>query len=395
MTVAANEIKADLAVLQSFPRQLRATGHDDAVQQLLLDVVVDALGHPRALVALPAPDGRTITGWLGRQRDQAGPLPAHVASLPVNVSGGLAAATVMDGTARVVDSDEAVADPWLRAAFGRGALLLPLPVAPRQGGLLVVGLQGPLSESRRATLETLALLAAAALESVSGRLRRARESAVQAERARIALDLHDSVSQSLFGIRFTLEGARRMLPEDAATVRNELSRAVEAAEGARQAIRRAIHDLWPATLTAAQFEEDLRLFVTDVLRAGDLALEFDVRGEFDRLSPLARRGLYRVCQEALTNVVHHAAATEARLCVDIDGERARLVVRDDGQGFEPALLLARPAGDNEEGGTGFGLAGMQQRTEGLGGRFELYSRPGAGTSVVADIPVRPEADEHD
>lgn len=113
-----------------------------------------------------------------------------------------------------------------------------------------------------------------------------------------------------------------------------------------------------------------------------------MRGKFDALSPRARRSLYRIAQECLTNVVQHAAATECRVCVDIENGRARLVVRDNGRGFEPEIAL-----EQEHDSEHFSLRGMQNRAHSLGGICDIFSQPGAGTSVVIDIPVNRDAEK--
>ena len=92
----------------------------------------------------------------------------------------------------------------------------------------------------------------------------------------------------------------------------------------------------------AGFEEDLRTFTVDVLQTTELEITFDIRGEFNTLSPPARRGMYRICQESLTDIVHHAAAHRSRICVDVAEGRARFILRDNGRGFEPVVALAQP-----------------------------------------------------
>ncbi|MCA9975697.1 MAG: hypothetical protein KC413_08095, partial [Anaerolineales bacterium] len=123
-------------------------------------------------------------------------------------------------------------------------------------------------------------------------------------------------------------------------------------------------------------------YAADILQANNLLVQFDIRGDFTALSPRAQRSLYRICQESLTNIVHHAAASEARICVDVESGVARLSVRDNGRGFEPDIALARDYGDEH-----FGLRGMMERTRSLGGSCDIFSQPEAGTSIVIEIPA--------
>lgn len=210
----------------------------------------------------------------------------------------------------------------------------------------------------------------------------ARQKAVHEERLRIAQDLHDTVSQTLFGIVLTLDGCLSLLPHDTETAVPELERALTATESVRADIRHTILDIWPTTLTAARFTADLQQYAENVCPTACTDLTFDIRGDFGALSPLARRSLYRISQEALNNIAHHAEASEAKVCVDVADGRAQLVIRDNGRGFDPQQALSHPT-DHDH----FGLPGIMRRAESLGGRCHIFSRPGAGASLVVDIPV--------
>ena len=216
---------------------------------------------------------------------------------------------------------------------------------------------------------------------MQSRLRRARDTAVEEERNRIAIDMHDTVSQSLFGMIFSLDACLKMRPDDPTKIYAELEQIKATAEGVRGEIRQTIHDMW-VEMTADRFERDIRSYLIDVLQAADLSVDFDIRGDFSAVSPEVHRTLYRICQEALTNTVHHAAATDARVCLDVLNERVGLIVRDNGRGFDP--LVAMSSLEDEEH---FGLRGIQERIQLLGGTCDFFSRPGMGMSLVIDVPV--------
>lgn len=237
--------------------------------------------------------------------------------------------------------------------------------------------------SRLRSLQAITQQTAIILGIMSTRLRRAQERAIQEERARIAQDMHDTVAQSLFGIVYTLNGCLKLLPSNPTAIQPELKWALQVAEKVRKNIRHTIHDMWPESINAERFETDLRNYAADTLHATNLSIEFDIRGDFAILCPFAKRSIYRICQEALTNTVHHAAATEARICLDIAKEQAQLVVRDNGRGFEPAIALAQLY--NREH---FGLRGIQQRVQSLRGTCNIFSQPGEGTSIMIDIPLK-------
>jgi signal transduction histidine kinase len=177
-----------------------------------------------------------------------------------------------------------------------------------------------------------------------------------------------------------------MLPDDPRAIEPELQWALKTAEEVRRTIRATVRDLWPAELTADQFESDLRDYAADVLGAAELDLVFDIRGDFSALSPPVRRSLYRICQEGLANIVHHAGARNSRICVDVSDGRAQSIIRDDGRGFDTAAILAQPYSEDR-----FGLRGMRERALALGGTCRIYSQPDAGTSIVIDLPANMQA----
>ncbi|NIP56278.1 MAG: hypothetical protein GWO26_30695, partial [Phycisphaerae bacterium] len=119
---------------------------------------------------------------------------------------------------------------------------------------------------------------------------RAQRLAVQDERLRIAQDIHDTVSQALFGIVYTLEGSLKILPEQPEVVVPELKRALRVAEDAHQEVRQSILNIWPSEMTAVNFTDGLRKYVNDICRADGLQIDFHINGNFDHLSAQARRG---------------------------------------------------------------------------------------------------------
>ncbi|MEZ4590395.1 MAG: histidine kinase [Chloroflexota bacterium] len=358
----------NLAVLHSFTAALHQSADVEAIQEVVLRAVTTELGFGRALIGLADEQGQ-MTGWLQCSRQ-----PNQVAPGTVPYTATLSLADFQAGLA---------ADQLGHLFEMAHCLPVPLLWGIQPIGLLLVETEpGGVDGTRQRSLEALARQTAVAMSMMQTRLRRAKETAVQAERARIALEMHDTLSQSLFGIVFTLDGAEKLLDSDPTAIRSELLWARETAESARQEIRRAIHDLWSEEITPEAFQTDLHRYANDVLQANTLDVQFDIRGSFGTLSPRACRSLYRMTQECLTNIVHHAAATEARVCVDVENGRARLVVRDNGRGFEPDIALAQ-----EHGQEHFGLRGMQNRAYSLGGTCDIFSQPEAGTSIVIDIPT--------
>jgi signal transduction histidine kinase len=147
--------------------------------------------------------------------------------------------------------------------------------------------------------------------------------------------------------------------------------------------RRVIEGLRPAALDDFGLAAAVRLLV-EGLRSDGWRVDYEEGLGTERLPGEAETALYRVAQEALTNARKHADTTTARVRLMHRGERVRLEVRDFGCGFEPS---AAPGGAGP--GERVGINGMRERTTLLGGGFEIRSRPGEGTTVVAEVPLPP------
>jgi signal transduction histidine kinase len=114
-----------------------------------------------------------------------------------------------------------------------------------------------------------------------------------------------------------------------------------------------------------------------------LHLDVSVLGDFHLLPSGHRRGLYRIAQEALSNVTRYAAASQATACLEIGAEWATLTVQDDGQGFSPEEAMARTH-DREH----FGLRSIHDRAASLGGNTKIFSQQGEGTTVLVQVPIQ-------
>lgn len=369
----------ELNMLHDLTVSLQSAANVEEVQERVLEAITTELGFPKAVIGRVEPGRPTISGWLGRQRD--GPIsengkPLHSIEIELTAAGGLAAQSLLTRQPLQAQND------WLNDQFLISqAAIFPLYLREHAIGVLLVDTAG-VNKDHFVTLNAIAGQAAVAIGTTILCINRAQEIAVQEERMRIARDLHDTVSQSLFGIVYTLDGSLKLLPQQPDAAKPELERALKTAEQVRAEIRHSILDIWPSELTAERFTADLQKYIQDTCHLDDLQIAFDVRGEFSLLSSQARRSLYRISQEALANIARHAEASEAKVCVEIAQGRARLVVRDNGQGFDPKAALAR-----EYGREHFGLRGIQERTKSLNGECHIFSQPGEGTSIIVDIPT--------
>jgi signal transduction histidine kinase len=259
-----------------------------------------------------------------------------------------------------------------------GSLMwVPMLVRDRAIGLL--SLTSPRLDAfgeRDAEL-ALAIASQAAVGIESARLHeRDREAGVLEERQRLARELHDSVTQSLYGVSLHAEAATRALAAgDVGPVDENLGEIRATVQEALGEMRLLLFELRPPPLEEHGLIGALRMRLRAVESRSGLTAEF-VGDEAARLRPEAERELYRVAQEALNNVLKHAHASRVAVRLEIEATRAVLEIADDGVGF----------GADPRGGGGFGLPGMRERVERLGGALTVESAPGAGTRVRAEVP---------
>ena len=200
--------------------------------------------------------------------------------------------------------------------------------------------------------------------------------ASEAERSRWARELHDETLQDLAALRVLLSTARRS--DDPQRWRAALEDAVEMLGGGIHNLRSLITELRPAALDELGVHAALDALAARTHQQSGVTVDVDVRlGE--RLPTEVEATVYRLVQEALTNVVKHAGAHAATVRVAAAGELV-VEVADDGAGFDPAAAT-----------NGLGLLGMGERLSLVGGTLDVESRPGAGTTVRARIPVTQRA----
>jgi signal transduction histidine kinase len=264
-------------------------------------------------------------------------------------------------------------------------LIVPLVFRDQPLGVLVALDhldEGDFTPEHQRLLEGFAASAATALATAHSAAHERlgqRIAAAEAERSRWARELHDETLQALGTLRLVLSGARRS--EDPAVIAGAMDQALEQLEVDITSLRALITELRPAALDQLGLEPALLALADRVRRAGlDVECQIELAHErglvSERLVDELEVGVYRILQEALTNAVKHGAATHARMQVVERDDRVSVLVRDDGTGFDP---LARTAG--------FGLMGMQERSNLLGGRLSVDSSPGGGTTVSATFAV--------
>jgi signal transduction histidine kinase len=202
----------------------------------------------------------------------------------------------------------------------------------------------------------------------------------EAERQTLARELHDRVGQNLTALGINLNIVRAQMPEEtAAAVRSRLDDSLSLVEQTTERIRDVMANLRPPVLDDYGLMAALQWYGEQFARRTGIAVAVEGEEPAPRLAAHVENALFRIAQEALTNVAKHAHATHASVTVELDGGTLRLIVADDGTGFDPAHL-AEP---NE--GQGWGLLTMAERAEAANGRCCIESTPGQGTQVLVEV----------
>lgn len=196
--------------------------------------------------------------------------------------------------------------------------------------------------------------------------------AAMAERRRLARDLHDAVTQSLYSLMLLSEAARRTAEAgDHKAANDYISRLGELAQQCLKELRLLVHEMRPSLLEKEGLAGALQARLDAVERHSGIRAQFMI--EFDkRLSPALQLQYYRVAEEALNNALKHAGATAVRVYIQADDHSATLEISDNGRGFDPREAAASG---------GLGLVGMRERMEKLGGQLDIETAPGKGTTI--------------
>jgi signal transduction histidine kinase len=289
-------------------------------------------------------------------------------------------------SATPVRTEDLRAHPAFRGWWPRGhpdmRTFLGVPIAGPEGG--VIGAfylthkegAGAFSDEDQELIELLAAHAAIAMTNAALD-ERSRELSRVSERNRLALELHDAVSQKLFGLVLGAESAAALLDRDPAAARGQLTRLGRLAGEALEELRGLILELRPPDLERDGLLGTLRkhLDVVGAIHGTDVVL--DAGPPPPPPDPARDHEVLRIAQEAVQNALRHAAAE--RIVVRVAGADGALAVEvaDDGIGFDP--------GDPELRARRLGLTSMEERAQRLGGRLEIRSAPGAGTTVRLEV----------
>jgi signal transduction histidine kinase len=201
------------------------------------------------------------------------------------------------------------------------------------------------------------------------------------ERKRIARELHDELGQSLSALSLHTEGILRLLDVDPSRAREQTDKVKHLAVEASEQMHDLILDLRPSVLDDLGLAAALRSYADHLFSATSTSYILDASHLVERLPQAVETALYRSFQEALNNIARHAGATLVSISLTKDERGFTGEIRDNGQGFDPAIIQV---GDDDP--RGLGILGMQERITICGGRLEIHSESGQGTLISIHIP---------
>jgi signal transduction histidine kinase len=383
-----DELQRTVAAFEATTQIARAVG-GETDPEVVLELVAKrgrALVSARALlIELERGDELEVAAG-------AGDLPAGIVRKRVAMTDTVAAHAIRTNQVQRLE-DDLNRSRFDEHGLGRlgvraeGGIVVPLVFRGRSYGVLVAVDRlddGPsFSAEDERLLQSFATSAATAVataQSVATERQRQRLAAAEGERQRWARELHDDTLQSLSALRFGLSAARRSERDDG--LKAAVGHAVEQIEEAIANLRALITDLRPAALDELGLKAAIEALAERTARHGievDVNIELvdDQGQDFERLAGELETAIYRIVQEALTNAQKHGEARRAVIEVHEDATCVRVLVRDDGRGFDPQAMS-----------DGFGLLGMHERAAILGGKLDVDSTPAGGTVLRARIPTQ-------
>ncbi len=269
---------------------------------------------------------------------------------------------------------------WLRMLHDnyRAYLGVPLMLGNERYGSLVLYYAEPHHFSEEEIGLALAFSDQAALALENARLYdQVQENAAIAERNRLARDLHDSVTQTLFSASLIAKVLPRLWERDPAEGRRRLDELHQLTRGALAEMRTLLLELRPAALANTELKQLFQHLVDAAIGRGGIPIALTFAGEdLPPLTPETKLALYRIVQEALNNIIRHADAQAGGVGLTCNPGQLILVISDDGIGFDP----------DEVASDRLGLAIMEERTRQIDGQLRVESQPGAGTRITLHCP---------
>jgi signal transduction histidine kinase len=376
----------ELTTLLELSRTVASTMELNAQLTLILKQLKTVVDYTGAGIVVPEGDHFVMIEYEGpTPREQIVNQP-----FPANISDGYQ--VVAETRLPFIIADIWGDDPYMRSmnlpvkdlikekvAYARSWLGLPMIVKDKLIGAVCLDHVEPNHFNETQARLALVFAEQAAIAIEKARLyEQAQELAALEERQKLARELHDSVSQALYGIALGTRTARTLVERDPAKAIEPLDYALSLAEAGLAEMRALIFELRPESLE----REGLTGAITkqaDALRARHSIQVATAICEEPQAPLIVKEVLYRITQETFNNVIKHAHASRVNLRLECPGDKIVLKIKDNGQGFDPAV--AYPGH--------IGLTSMRERANRVGGTIHIESAPGQGTSVRVEIPLKP------
>ena len=220
-------------------------------------------------------------------------------------------------------------------------------------------------------------------EALRGQLLREAITAEEEVRRRIARELHDEIAQSMTSVVVGLKAAEAVLPTQPSRSEEILSGLRASVSQTVKELHHIVYDLRPTLLDDLGLVPALRWYAQSRLEENGIKVSVQVTGQPKRLPTEVETALFRVAQEAMTNIVRHSGAGRVWLTLSFEDATVSLQIKDNGRGFDLSQTL-----DVRSDRQGFGLLGIRERATLLGGTFELEASPGRGTELYVQVPLR-------
>jgi PAS domain S-box-containing protein len=204
------------------------------------------------------------------------------------------------------------------------------------------------------------------------------------ERAHIAREIHDELGQQLTAIKMDIVWVDKKMTAEAADIKRKLKNVIGLLDGSNESIRRILSELRPGILDENDWVESIEWLCRQLKETTGIPVKFSVSVPEKELkiSNQIAKCMFRVCQEAFTNITRHSQAKNVTVSINIPDGTIILTIEDDGTGFNPETVKNKKS---------FGILGMRERVLSLSGKFDLISSPGAGTKIIVSLPLETSA----
>jgi signal transduction histidine kinase len=199
------------------------------------------------------------------------------------------------------------------------------------------------------------------------------------ERIHIAREIHDELGQQLTAIKMDVAWIDKKTPENAIDIKRKLKNIIGLLDGSNQSVRRILSELRPQILDDHGLLEAIEWLGRQFSETTGIPVKFTTPEKDIKVTEEMATSIFRVCQEAFTNITRYSQAKNISILITITGDNIILIIEDDGIGFDITSVQNKKS---------FGILGMKERIVSLGGSFELTSLPGKGTTITVRLPYR-------